>query len=37
MKEFTTAYDLPLPGVPSTMEARNGFTTLINPSFHFFL
>ena len=37
MKLFTTAYDLPLPGVPSTMDARNGFTTLIYPSFHFFL
>lgn len=31
------AYDLPEPGVPSTIEARNGLTTLIQPLFHFFL
>ena len=29
MKEFMTAYDLPEPGVPSTIEALNGLTTLI--------
>ena len=34
MKLFTTAYDFPLPGVPSTMEARKGLTTLIQPLFH---
>ena len=27
--------DFPEPGVPSTMEARKGFTTLIQPLFHF--
>ena len=37
MKLFTTAYDFPLPGVPKTMEARNGFTTLIQPLFQRFL
>ena len=31
------AYDLPLPGVPSTIVARKGLTTLIQPLFHFFL
>lgn len=29
--------DLPEPGVPSTIEARKGLTTLIQPLFHFFL
>ena len=28
---------LPLPGVPNTMEARNGFTTFIQPLFQRFL
>ena len=31
------AYDLPLPGVPSTRLARNGFTTFTPPLFHFLL
>lgn len=29
--------DFPEPGVPKTIEARNGFTTFIQPLFHFFL
>ena len=37
MKLFTTAYDFPLPGVPNTMEALKGFTTLIKPLFQRFL
>ncbi len=37
MKLFTTAYDFPLPGVPNTMEALKGFTTLIQPLFQRFL
>src|ERR1035437_8098944 len=34
---LTTAYDLPLPGVPNTMVARNGLTMLIQPFHCFFL
>ena len=34
---MTTAKDLPEPGVPRTILARKGLTTLIQPSFHFFL
>ena len=34
---MTTAKDLPLPGVPKTMEARKGFTTFIQPCHIFFL
>jgi hypothetical protein len=34
---FTTAYDLPELGVPNTILARNGFTTLIQPFHTFFL
>ncbi len=36
---FEVVLDLnePLPGVPSTRVARNGFTTFIQPSCHFLL